>query len=271
MGWLSFVAIVTILFVRLLDPSMFIIDGWSIFLILLVAVPFIAPWVKKLKAFGAEFQFKDGIEKASKYVALAEEYAESLEVEKEGGVHEGVRSYDTFPLDDARHVLDIDPNLALAAIRINIEKVLSMAVVGLLLDAQGAKIFNLRRAAQLLHDNGRLHESQLSAIFEIVSMCNEAVHGASVTRDEAISIIELTDKLNQSFPTGYSISLIPNEEYAQNDYVCEYEHCIEEMPLGDDGDSASCHIYGHVCPGGAEHREECEKSIEDIPLHRFPP
>ena len=60
----------------------------------------------------------------------------------------------------------------------------------------------------------------------------------------------------------------PMEDYAKKGLFCEYEYCIEEMPLEDRGES-SCPVFGHNCPGGKERVKTCGKTIDDIPKERF--
>ena len=102
-------------------------------------------------------------------------------------------------------------------------------------------------------------------------MCNKAVHGAKVSKEEAKEIIMLTERLNRSFPVGYSINFEANKDYAQQEFVCEWEHCIERFPLEeeDKGKELSCHVFGHDCPGGLEARKLCDRNINDIPQNRF--
>jgi hypothetical protein len=48
---------------------------------------------------------------------------------------------------------------------------------------------------------------------------------------DAHRLIALADTLNLSFPLGYSPNFEPNSNFADEGLICEYEHCIENMPL----------------------------------------
>ena len=100
-------------------------------------------------------------------------------------------------------------------------------------------------------------------------MCNSAVHGAIVTADQAKEIINLTEQLNQSFSNGYSIDISENNEFEEQGLLCEWEHCIELMPLEREQTKYSCPVFGHNCPGSEEKVSICNKNINDIPQNRL--
>jgi len=76
-------------------------------------------------------------------------------------------------------------------------------------------------------------------------------------------------QLNQSFAIGYSIDFSPNEDYKKHGLICEYEHCIEWMPLREKSTKCSCPVFGHDCPGKSKKASKCNKKIEEIPKERF--
>ncbi len=61
----------------------------------------------------------------------------------------------------------------------------------------------------------------------------------------------------------------PMEDYAKKGLFCEYEYCIEEMPLMEERGGLSCPVWGHNCPGGKERVKTCGKTIDDIQEERF--
>jgi hypothetical protein len=105
-----------------------------------------------------------------------------------------------------------------------------------------------------------LSSEQVTALRKIIDMCNKAIHGYDISEDEAREIIHLTEDLNKSFSVGYSIDFSPNENYKKQGLVCEWEHCIEHMPLKQRTTSQSCPIFGHDCPGGADKVSVCKKN-----------
>ena len=59
----------------------------------------------------------------------------------------------------------------------------------------------------------------------------------------------------------------PMLDYRELGLFCEYEYCIEDLPL-DHGD-LSCPVWGHDCPGGISKINSCKKRITDIPEKRI--
>ena len=57
------------------------------------------------------------------------------------------------------------------------------------------------------------------------------------------------------------------KDYAKKGLFCEYEYCIEEMPLVHG--ELSCPVWGHDCPGGVAKVGTCGKTINDVPKERF--
>lgn len=197
MKWMqivAFVSMVLAIFLHGFFPTIFIIDKFTIGLLFLMAIPLLAPYLKKAKWFGAEFEFREGIREANKLVKQSE--VESKE--------SGPLSFSTFDTASARKALEIDPNLALAALRIEIEQKLSSAVDNL----QGVdkvKRRSIREYTRVLVSAQRIFYEQAKALHTISGMCNSAIHGHSVSKGEAIEIIEITERLNSSLANDYSI------------------------------------------------------------------
>ena len=71
---------------------------------------------------------------------------------------------------------------------------------------------------------------------------------------------------------GYSTDFTENKDYVEQGLFCEWEHCIENMPmLPSRPDPWSCPVFGHCCPGGAVKVRACGKTIDDVPAYRFAP
>ena len=122
----------------------------------------------------------------------------------------------------------------------------------------------------MLTSAGLLLPDQAEALQAISHMCNTAVHGHDVTKAEALEIIELTERLNNSFAIGYSINVDRNDRFADHGLACEWEHCVELFPLREErDDKISCSVFGHDCPGGTEARAQCKLTIDDLPKERF--
>ena len=158
-------------------------------------------------------------------------------------------------MNTAKEVIDSDHVLALASLRIEIEKKLRLA----------ANFFKLGSAKNRLSENidalmykEILSSEQVSALRKIIDMCNKAVHGYDVSKREAKDIINLMEELNQSFSIGYSIDFTKNRDYKKHGLECEWEHCIEFMPLESVTTEKSCPIFGHNCPEGSHKVSECK-------------
>jgi len=176
--------------------------------------------------------------------------------------------FETFSTSSAQRLVAEDPNLALAALRIDMERVLSRAAEVLVV-ATTARSITISESTRLLLDHELISEEQSEAIRTITQICNKAVHGAAVTAAEATEILALANRLNKSFPTGYSLNFFPNAGYEEQRLLCAWEHCIEEMPLTEEPTDLSCPAFGHDCPGGLDARENCKNTMKDIPPERF--
>lgn len=175
--------------------------------------------------------------------------------------------FETFDLSNTRSLLESDPVLALASLRIEIEKKLKSSIYFMNLDVDNN--FSISKTINILYKQNILSKDQTEALKLIIEMCNKAIHGISISKEEALEIIEITDELNKSFAVGYSIGFVPNENYEEQGLLCEWEHCIERMPLSGEITDLSCPVFGHDCPGGINKVLECNKRIQDIDQSRF--
>lgn len=249
--WISFLVICVAVIVHGVFPNLFNLDATSATLLLLLSIPLIAPFLKQAKLLGAELVFSDEIRKVELLVE------QSVQEAKDKGNREGPqREFEEFVTDVAREMLEVDPNLALAAIRIEIERVLASAIA-VFLKPQNLPKKGIRFYADLLEKETYITKTQRDAILKISSICNGAIHGAQISIQEAEEVIELTERLNQSFPIGYSIRVYPNNEFEEHGLFCEYEHCIEFFSLQEETNEGSCPMYGHDCPGSASQVAYC--------------
>ena len=63
--------------------------------------------------------------------------------------------------------------------------------------------------------------------------------------------------------------MTPNSHYEKNGLFCEWEHCIENMPITSENTELSCPVFGHNCPGGVDKVKICGKTLAEIPEERF--
>jgi len=250
-------AIITIIGIALiivhgLWSDIFKVDYFTLIIFLILSIPFLSQFLKRAKVPGAEFEFREEIESTKKVVQQSVEKAKSKTEGKSKPL-----PFETFNLQMVKKLLDSDHVLALASLRIEIERKLRLALKSFKLPIRTRDA--LSDIIEALMKEGVLSSEQVTALRKIIDMCNKAIHGYYVSEDEAREIIHLTDDLNKSFPVGYSIDFSPNENYKKQDLVCEWEHCIEHMPLKQ-RTNKSCPIFGHDCPGGADKVSKCEKS-----------
>lgn len=261
--WTAFIFLLGIIVVRGFWPESFALDKYSIGLLFLLAIPLLAPFLKRAKWFGAEFDFKENIQQLGDLVEESKEEAKS--------VAEGTRPtevIETFSAESAMNLVEQDPSLALAALRMEIERILRLAYQTLI-DPELPGKYGISFIVKELHNEGVIGNYQQEALHQIIKLCNEAVHGGNVSIPDAIKVIDLTIELSHSFSIGYSINFQPNSDYEEHGLLCEWEHCVEHFPLREKGDDRSCPVFGHDCPGGIGTRTKCQKSIEDIPSKMF--
>lgn len=196
--------------------NIFTVDVYTIVIFVILSIPFLSHFLKRAKVAGAEFEFREEIESTKKVVQQSVEKAKS----RTNGKSKPVK-FETFNLHSAKKLLNSDPILALASLRIEIERKLSLAVKFFKLPTKGE---NLSEFIEVLKMKEILYPEQVTALRKIVDMCNKAVHGYTISRDEAGEIVDLAEELNQSFSVGHSIDFSKNEKYKKQGLVCEWEH-----------------------------------------------
>jgi len=250
--WIVFFIILTIIIVRGFIPNIFILDKYSFIMLFLLSIPLLAPYLKFAKLFGSEFTFKDNIDKLEKLVEETEKEEKDDELNN--------ISLITFNSKRAIDLVKQDPNLALAALRMEIERVLKIAY-DTVIDKSLSKTPTINNLISQLYEKDLIDDIQKDALQKIINLCNKAIHGINVTENEATKIINLATELSRSFSIGYSINFKPNYDFDEQGLMCEWEHCIEHMPIRREPDDRSCHIFGHDCPGGIGTSVKCKEDF----------
>ena len=253
-GYFLLIVGVALILIHGLVPTFFVVDSITIALYVILAIPFLAQFLKKAKVYGAELEFRDQIQATEKLVDLSIQKAKESETQKQ---FEHAPPFSVFDLSSVNELASTDHVLALAALRIEIEKKLRFAAIQL--GFYSRKPASTMTLLQFLTQKEVLHTEQVEAIRQIQKLCNQAVHVYEVSQDDAEQIIELAEKLNESFSIGYSINFNPNPEYQEQGLVCPWEHCIEQSPLHPDNSESVCPIFDHDCPGGVEQAKVCQK------------
>ena len=263
MHWIAFITGIALIIARGFWSDSFEVDAFSVVILFILFIPFVAQYLRKAKFPGAEFVFKDEILETEKLVQLSVEQAEK-------SVTTGVKKplpFETFKLSVAKDIFNSDHVLALAALRIEIEKKLNLLIKTLKLNTRDS--LSVSGLIKIIENRALLSPEQVGALHKIIDMCNKAIHGSDISKTEARKIIDLAEELNKTFSIGYSIDFSPNLDYKNHGLLCEWEHCIEWMPLSARPTKRSCPVFGHNCPGGIEKVSVCEKGVTDIPKNRF--
>lgn len=96
-----------------------------------------------------------------------------------------------------RDLAESDPNLALAGIRIDFEVLIKNLALGFGIPVNSKDSgMNLLRT---LHRQGAVTESQFYLAQKIYQLSNSAVHGQTVTKEQAFQIIEAAEVLAQQY------------------------------------------------------------------------
>jgi len=153
---------------------------------------------------------------------------------------------------------DYDPNVALAGLRIELERAVRRTFAVLYPEDDARSLTKMIRTLQ---ERNRIDAEQADLALAIIRVGNRAAHGQIITPDEAREVFEWADTLNSSFGVGYSLNFAPNLDFEEQGLVCEFEHCIENMPLRRESEDA-CPMWGHDCPGGRRRIATCPAAEE---------
>jgi len=161
---ITFGALVTAM-IHLKWPSL-AIDGITLTLIVIAVVPWLAPLFKSMEFPGGwKIEFRDLAkvqERAERADLLAPATAIDIEAE--------------YPF---QIVAEDDPNLALAGLRIEIEKRLRRLAQSANIPIYRSSVSKLMR---LLYQKGILSQEAYGVLADMIGLLNEAVHGAEVDR-----------------------------------------------------------------------------------------
>ncbi len=227
---------------------------------MLLAVPFIATYLESLNLFGNHFNFRKSIDKIEDLTAKATEESQK---NTQDNANTTFNEYPiAFSVEQSRELIEKDSTLALASLRIEIEK--SLKIFCKKLRIENSENVTLNKIVNGLNKIKVLNDYQANALKEILMASNQAIHGKTISNNDAREIIDLAEKLSKSFAIGYVPNFNKNLDYEKQGLVCEWEHCIEYQPLKQNRDDESCKIFGHDCPGGKETCINCKKEIRDL-------
>lgn len=96
-----------------------------------------------------------------------------------------------------RNLIDEDPNIALAGLRIEIENMLKNLAKGFNISIN--KYDGAGRVTKKLKDNVAITSHQAELINQVIRICNSAVHGLKVTSSQAEEIISIAETLRDQY------------------------------------------------------------------------
>ncbi len=175
------ISAIVIAIVHLVWPDLSI-DGITLALFVVAVLPWLAPLLKSLELPGGwkiEFQELQKMKKDAAEAGLLESSAQKEDRE--------IYSFE--------QVLDQDPNLALAGLRIEIEKRLREIAIANSIQAERSSVYKLLK---ILTKEQILSPQESSVLAEINSILDSAVHGAKIDRNTADGVIELGIDLLES-------------------------------------------------------------------------
>ena len=170
-GISTFAILVAILHVLRPDLT---IDTITLALIVVAIIPWLAPLFKSLELPGGwKFEFQDALQRAENKVSEAG----LIKPPKERVLEESGESYQYF-----QRLAEEDPNLALAGLRIEIEK--RLVKLG---RSKGInqKHIGMRNLLQTLASMGVLTQTESIALMELLQVLNRAVHGEEIDTNTA--------------------------------------------------------------------------------------
>ena len=177
---------IILIFLHGFFPNQFIINNFTILIYFISAIPFIAQYLKEVNILGATFKFQEEIRKIEKLINV------SGTVKVRTVTNASLAVVKSKAFDNSRKLLDSDPVLALAALRIEIEK--SLKVIAKKLDMPIKEKRSITEIIVNLNRKEIFSHEQVLVLRKIIQMCNKAIHGAVISKSEAKEIILLTEK-----------------------------------------------------------------------------
>ena len=167
------------------------IDSITVTFLVILLIVWVLPWVKSFKIpGGTEIQMRE-VEKAQESLAKVD-----LPRRPQPPTNLRATAIDGVELNKSSlrdQLLEEDPNLALASLRIEIEKHLRdlAAKKGIFVQ----NIVGVAQVTQVLRQQGTLDPKLDSSLSEIIALCNRAVHGAMVETEVARRTVALGEEL----------------------------------------------------------------------------
>ena len=217
--------VIALLIGHVVRPSAVRIDSSTLGLLFLATLLVLAPILKSAKLPGAEFNFKEEIEAAEE---LGEQVHARIEREVTAGPELNWPAI--FKIDDDLRQLAIErPALALSNLRREMSMGLRTTVRAL--SNNKAHLHSLDEMVAYVAASGRLWPEQAALLKTLLEISENTLMSGDVSSADALRVIAVADVLNQSIGLGYSLDFEPNPDWEEQGLICQFEHCIENMPL----------------------------------------
>jgi hypothetical protein len=180
---------VIVIVIHVIWPTL-AVDSITLALIILAILPWIAPLFKSLEFPGGwKIEFQE--------LQKAENKADKA------GLLAPASTIDITPKYSFQVIADNDPNLALAGLRIEIEKRLQSIAESKNISVKNQGVSSLMR---ILSKEGALSQQEYSVLSDMVGMLNSAVHGATVDKRAVEWAMETGPRLLKSLDDKRSVS-----------------------------------------------------------------
>jgi hypothetical protein len=187
----------TFIYLHLRYPHL-LIDNTVVALLILLLVVWVFPYVKSFTLpGGAGATFRETVEDAEKSLAKA-----NLPVGLKGPLLE----------QEQRSTSEQDPNLVLAGMRIEIEKLLKE--IGKHQSLLFPRGFGIARMIAALRQRGALDSELASALSDLVSLANQAVHGAQIQPDVARRAIDVGETIITALQDKVDLHKMANNQWS---------------------------------------------------------
>ena len=193
----------------IIPEKYFSLSSTAIWLVIIIVVLIFLPLLRSAELPWAKLEFKDLVEdfdsKLRDYITKdAAQFGTSERKESASRPEETIYRPRREELAQLSRVAEVDPNLAIAGLRIEAEKALR----------QIARDFNIPlgdlrgsagRMAHILMQRGAITRKQYSILSDFLALCNKAVHGYDVTPEDARRVFELGEILLSEYETWRKI------------------------------------------------------------------
>jgi hypothetical protein len=178
------ISLLTLILIALhaLFPTQGIDSTTAVFLVILIA-PWLFPFVRKISLPGG-----GGVE--TRDIEKIEAVSGKVSEKRRLRIPSREQSLSAYPRTLSLDVLDEDPNLALASLRMNLEQSVRRVLRGVKDTPRNMRYSSLRAMVDYLHQREILSSELQEAIMSISNVGNRAIHQTDVDRATASRVIE---------------------------------------------------------------------------------